>query len=278
MSDVSFARGEWIFRKGDPGDRAYLVREGEVEILSGAEEPFTRTARITAGAVFGDMSLVEERPRSLGARALTNTIVTPMTRDEFEKLLTSNPLRARQYLRSLFERLRMLSAKVADLPLPAEPAAKEKEAAPEPAAKPFGPVAFPVMPGADVPLLAPSVVVHPLTRKAAETLPDDGLKITTFPLRIGRAEAPDEQSMFDLNDLWLLDVVPYHVSRNHCSIDLDDQNRVIVRDRGSHLGCFVNEEHIGGRSPYGYTRLHEGDNVLILGGRVSPYQFRVTVG
>lgn len=264
MSDVSFAAGEWIFRKGDPGDRAYLVREGEVEILTGTAEPYQRTAKLTSGSVFGDMSLVEERPRGLSARAVTDVVVTPMTRSDFEELLTSNPSRARQYLKVLFERLRTLSAKQAESHAPPTP-------------KP-GPVAFPVAPGAELLTSIPTVVLRPLTRKAAETLPEDGLRITTFPFRVGRAEGPNESGVFDLNDLWLLDTKPYNVSRNHCEIELDDQDRVVIRDRGSHLGCFVNEEHIGGRSPFGYAKLHGGENVLILGGRVSPYQFRVTVG
>jgi hypothetical protein len=120
------------------------------------------------------------------------------------------------------------------------------------------------------------VVVHPLTRKAAETLPDEGLRVTKFPLRLGRAASAHEPEGLDLNDLWLLDVKPYNISRNHCELDLTHLG-LVVRDRGSHLGCYVNDEHIGGRSAMGYARLESGDNVLVLGGRMSPYQFRVTV-
>ena len=120
-------------------------------------------------------------------------------------------------------------------------------------------------------------MVSPLTRKAAETLPDDGLLVTRFPLRIGRASAANEPEAFDLNDLWLLDQRPYNVSRNHCEIHADHQG-AMVRDRGSHLGCVVNDEPIGGRAGAGYARLHLGDNVLVVGSRMSPYQFRITVG
>jgi hypothetical protein len=70
--------------------------------------------------------------------------------------------------------------------------------------------------------------------------------------------------------------MPYNVSRNHCEIDLSHEG-LIVRDRGSHLGCLVNDTAIGGKAVYGYTKLGDGENVLILGGRMSPYQFRVTV-
>jgi hypothetical protein len=120
------------------------------------------------------------------------------------------------------------------------------------------------------------VVVHPLTRKAAQTLPDEGLLVTRFPLRIGRVTAADEQEPLDLNDVWLLDDLPYNVSRNHCEIDVG-RNGPVVRDRGSYLGCFVNEEWIGGRASLISLRLEVGDNVLVVGSRVSPYQFRLSV-
>lgn len=276
MTEVNFTPGAWIFRSGDQGDRAFLVRQGEVELLSEAGASPMRMAVVGVGKVFGEMSLVEERPRSLSARAVTAVNAVALSREDFERLLVSDPTKTRLYLKSLFERLRSLTAKVAELTAVPAAAAQAEELVPM--AEPVGPVAFPTAPGQAVNENIPTVVVHPLTRKAAETLPDEGLWVTSFPLRIGRAPGANESDSLDLNDLWLLDEKPYNVSRNHCEIALDDQNRVMVRDRGSHVGCIVNEQVIGGRAPYGYTRLHPGDNVMILGGRMSPYQFRVTVG
>jgi len=197
-----------------------------------------------------------------------------MTRDEFEHLLTHDPARTRQYLRSLFERLRSLTARVAG----------EIEVVPQagpvpPPAAPVGELILPAqteLPGGVGKPAGWAVVVHPLTRKAAETLPDDGLRATRFPLRIGRASGAHEPEALDLNDLWLLDDKPFSISRNHCEIDVNHEGP-IVRDRGSHLGCVVNDEPIGGRRAEAYAKLHPGDNVLVVGPRMSPYQFRVTV-
>jgi hypothetical protein len=74
----------------------------------------------------------------------------------------------------------------------------------------------------------------------------------------------------------LLDQKPYHVSRNHCEIVVDGED-LLVRDRGSHLGCLVNEKPIGGRAASGSARLDPGENVLVVGSRMSKYQFRVVV-
>jgi hypothetical protein len=217
--------------------------------------------------VFGEMALIEERPRALTARAVTAGRAAALTRDEFEHLLTHDPAGTRRYLRSLFERLRALTTRLVD---EAEPERPEPggvtPARPSPAELPTGS-------GTSAGWTA---VVHPLTRKAAQTLPDDGLLVTRFPLRIGRVAAPHETDSLDLNDLWLMDEKPYNVSRNHCEIHADPKG-LVVRDRGSHLGCGVNDEWVGGRSARPAARLHPGENVLVIGSRSSPYQFRVTV-
>jgi len=272
MTEQELAPGHVFFRPGDPGELAYLIRGGQVELLGGAPEAPVRVALFETGEVFGEMALIEERPRVRTARAVTAVRVTAMTRDEFEHLLTHDPARTRQYLRSLFERLRTLTARLAG---------EVEVASSEPTdlgtaivrSAPPSPVELPQDPRAPAGWV---VVVHPLSRKAAETLPDQGLLVTRFPLRIGRATAANEPEAFDLNDVWLLDNKPYNISRNHCEIAVD-RNGIVVRDRGSQLGCIVNDEMIGGRVAYADARLQPGDNVLVLGPRMSPYQFRVTV-
>jgi CRP-like cAMP-binding protein len=269
MTEQEFAAGHVFFRPGDPGDQAYLLHEGQVELLAGAGDAFTRVALFEPGDVFGEMALIEERPRVLTARAVTAGRANPMTRDEFERQLTHDPARTRQYLRSLFERLRSLTARIGG---EIEPG---RAGPPGPPADPGRPAPVELPPGPGTPT-GWVVVVHPLTHKAAETLPDQGLRVTRFPLRIGRAAGAGERDALDLNDLWLLDGKPFNVSRNHCEIHVDGSG-LVVRDRGSQLGCVVNDEWIGGRAAVRSARLDTGDNVLVIGSRMSPYQFRVAV-
>jgi pSer/pThr/pTyr-binding forkhead associated (FHA) protein len=96
-------------------------------------------------------------------------------------------------------------------------------------------------------------------------------------MRIGRVATPDESEGFQLNDLWLIDEKPYQVSRTHCAIELGPRGNVVVSDRGSNLGMLVNDTPVGGRAAARTAVLHPGQNVLVLGTRMSPYQFRVTV-
>lgn len=260
MTEQDFAAGHVFFRPGDAGDRAFLLHAGEVELLAGTAEPFTRVGLLKQGDVFGEMALIEERPRTLTARAVTAGRASPMTREEFEHQLTHDPGRTRQYLRSLFERIRVLTARLGGEPVPT----------------PLKPPTAPTPADPPVAVRVWVVILHPLTRKAAETLPDEGLLVTRFPLRIGRTTGANEREALDLNDVWLLDSPPFNVSRNHCELALG-RDGPIIRDRGSHLGCVVNDVRIGGQTATDYAPLELGDNVVVIGSRMSPYQFRVEV-
>jgi CRP-like cAMP-binding protein len=279
MDEMEFEAGHLFFVAGDSGDAAWLVQEGEVELLTGPAGSLVRVKLARPGDVFGEMALVDERPREVTARALKAGRVVAVSRDEFEASLLQAPLPILECVRALFERLR--SAIGGDEPgiLLAEEAFLAEGSLPTDsglqASGQGGPAPseFPVAQGRAGEW---SVSIHPLTRKAAETLPDEGLLVTQFPLRVGRAAAADESEALALNDLWLLDDEPFNVSRNHCEIYVDGVGPA-VRDRGSALGCVVNETAIGGRGKLRSCGLEPGDNVVIVGSRVSPYQFRVVV-
>ncbi|MBL8851900.1 MAG: cyclic nucleotide-binding domain-containing protein [Planctomycetaceae bacterium] len=267
MSEQEFGVGDVFFSRGDAGDCAYLLHEGAVELLDG---PRNVARRLGPGTVFGEMGLIEERPRDCTARAASPGRVTVMTRDEFEDGLVRQPGRTLPYVRALFERLRSLATTTA-VGDAGSTAASPPESTSMIVSQPEG--ALPLGAGEASEWI---VDVHPLTHRAAETLPENGLRVAQFPLRIGRASDGAESEARDLNDLWLIDQKPYHVSRNHCEIVIDEHGP-IVRDRGSYLGCIVNDEPIGGRIVVSAARLSPGENVLVIGTRMSKYQFRVIV-
>ena len=254
MTEEQFPAGGVIFRPGEPADAAYLIHAGQVELTAGPR----RVAVLGPRDVFGEMSLLDARSRSLTARAATDVVALRMTADEFERLLASDPDRLRRYLRGLYARLREGRPGPAD-PHPVPP--------PDPAGRPMVVEAR----------KPPPVVLFPLTPRAAAVVPDAGLSVPRLPFRIGRP-ADDRSGAVAVNDLWLPDDKPYNVSRNHASIELAPDGSVVVRDRGSQLGCLVNDEPIG--PPYGrlVAPLYPGPNVLVVGPAVSPYRFRVTVG
>lgn len=79
--------GALVFRQGDPGDRFFSVVEGQVEIF--VEEPSGLRRPVTVlqkGDCFGEMALIEQAPRSAGARTLGRAVVLSLHQDAFSAL------------------------------------------------------------------------------------------------------------------------------------------------------------------------------------------------
>jgi class 3 adenylate cyclase len=104
------------------------------------------------------------------------------------------------------------------------------------------------------------------------------ITIKSYPFRVGRdprIEEPDP-SRVPQNDLYLEDLPPYRISREHFQIEYEG-GRYLVRDRGSKLGLYVNGEPIGGKHPEKTARLVRGANLIVLGDHHSPYRFIITI-
>ena len=247
MERIEYPAGAVIYMVGDPATKSFLIHSGKVELRRGTGDTNDRAAQLGPEEVFGEMSLVDERPHLLSARAVTRVQLTAISRDEFEQALTVIPHDYLAHVNTLFERLRTLSSQHSNAPVIVVPTEKTIY-----------------------------VTIHPLTRLAASMLPRDGFWIQKFPFRIGRSAMEFEATPPDANDLWLKDRSPYNVSRNHALIELED-GEVILKDRGSSLGIIVNDHQIGGNSYDRHMSLEEGDNVVILGGFMSKFQFRINV-
>ncbi len=102
----TFSAGQIIFRRGDPPDFAYLVTSGTIEIVveNGGREEVIDTAG--PGDVFGEMSLVENLPRSASARATEATICAAFSMNEVQERLAGADVFTVGLLRLLIKRLR----------------------------------------------------------------------------------------------------------------------------------------------------------------------------
>ena len=88
----SYAKGEQIITEGERGDSAYLIVSGEAAIVTAdliGEQVVLRT--FGAGAVFGEVALVEDAPRSATVRAMTDLEVYTLDRATFRSLEDANP-------------------------------------------------------------------------------------------------------------------------------------------------------------------------------------------
>lgn len=91
LEEERHAAGATIFAEGDSGDRMYLVDEGAVRISKrihdGGEEAL---AVFRDGDYFGELSLVDEQPRSADAVADSDVVLQALSRENFHALIGSD--------------------------------------------------------------------------------------------------------------------------------------------------------------------------------------------
>ena len=96
-----FEPHEIIFRQGDLGDRLYVIVEGEVELFQeGSGQAPRLLARLGAGECFGEMALVNDKPRVATARSVTRANLLSVARHAFGERFAHHPP-----LRRMFEAL-----------------------------------------------------------------------------------------------------------------------------------------------------------------------------
>lgn len=84
--------GDRIFKEGEPGDRAYIVERGMVEIYKFVDGREVVLGTINKGGIFGEMALIDNAPRMAAARAVQQTTLVIVSRDVFEsKLAKADP-------------------------------------------------------------------------------------------------------------------------------------------------------------------------------------------
>ncbi|MDX2269911.1 MAG: FAD-dependent oxidoreductase [Bryobacter sp.] len=88
VQDAYFAEGSFVFRKGDPATDFYVVEKGSVEVLRQIEDgkPEEVVAVFGPGDFFGEMALVEDRPRNASVRARTDTEITIIGKNMFARM------------------------------------------------------------------------------------------------------------------------------------------------------------------------------------------------
>lgn len=88
----NFEKGEVVFRKGDPGVGLYLIRDGAVEIYNEFPD-MTRIllANLHSGDFFGEISLLNDSPRSATVVAVRTTVLLGLFRHDLLDLMDSDP-------------------------------------------------------------------------------------------------------------------------------------------------------------------------------------------
>lgn len=105
---VTVKAREVIMKEGDAADCLYILKSGELEILSYDKETKTHQVigHVEPGELFGEMSFLDNLPRSATVRAINESVIYMINRNEFEKIFNEQDPLMQSLVQVLSERLR----------------------------------------------------------------------------------------------------------------------------------------------------------------------------
>jgi len=135
---VTHPMGDIIFSEGDIGTEMYILQSGTVELFKQIAGETRVLATLEKGDFFGEMSVLEDLPRTASARAKTDVELVKINGAMFDTMLKSNTEIAVRMMRKLSRRLREVTAMLEDAlgrrvpeeERPPAPAVEEEKPAP----------------------------------------------------------------------------------------------------------------------------------------------------
>ena len=109
---LKFAPGEPLMRRGESSDTAYVILEGEVEIIGETSTGEFVLAVLGPDALIGEMGVIQNATRGATVRAKTAVRALRISGDVFLRLITENPECALDVMRQFCERLTASNARL----------------------------------------------------------------------------------------------------------------------------------------------------------------------
>src|SRR5579859_8279373 len=113
LAEKSFRSGDIVFSKDDVGSSMYVVQSGAVQIYLPSvdkETPPVVLKDLRTGEYFGELALFDDKPRSASVRAMVDTVLLELKREELAEHLGRSPRAAMTILSVMSERLRETNA------------------------------------------------------------------------------------------------------------------------------------------------------------------------
>ena len=249
-----FQKNELIIKENDIDEYLYLIKSGMVKVVKYVENKEIEVALLKEGSFFGEMALIDDRPRTATVIAMEETVLEVFHRESFIDIMHQNQNIAIKFLSGIFSRLRDANSKI-DGSIMNENAEIINEKTTND-------------------ICAINIRMEGITEKAIGTLPENpcNILVNNSVFNIGRKSSDP----FTNNILELDDSKPLQISRNHFSLQIKG-DQIAIYDIGSSLGLRLNDARIGGSLGLNGPLFLEKENKLVLGSDSSQLQYKVTI-
>jgi CRP-like cAMP-binding protein len=87
----AYPKNSMFFSEGEPGDDLYIIQKGAVKITKIVDNNEVLLAVLKSGDIFGEMSLLESKPRAASAVAYEDCVVLAVNRANFARMISTQP-------------------------------------------------------------------------------------------------------------------------------------------------------------------------------------------
>jgi CRP/FNR family transcriptional regulator, cyclic AMP receptor protein len=109
---VGFDPGQILFKQGDMGDAAYIIIEGEADVLVDTDGGQAVVATLGKNAFVGEIAILCDVPRTATVRAKGRVVALRIAKELFMRLVTEFPQMAIAIMRELAHRLELTNQRL----------------------------------------------------------------------------------------------------------------------------------------------------------------------
>lgn len=102
---MTFGEGQYLFHQGDPGDAAYIIIDGDVDVLIEGPEGEIPITRLGKYDLVGEIAIIVDVPRTASVRAVGELTTLVISKELFSRMLAEFPQIAVEIMRELALRL-----------------------------------------------------------------------------------------------------------------------------------------------------------------------------
>jgi CRP/FNR family cyclic AMP-dependent transcriptional regulator len=111
---VEYAEGDIVIRQGDVGDAAYILLEGDAEVLVDTPDGQLKVAQLKKNDIVGEIAILCDVPRIATVRAASPLVTLRISKDGFFNLVTQFPQVGVEIMHELATRLHQTTLQLTD--------------------------------------------------------------------------------------------------------------------------------------------------------------------
>jgi len=111
---LTYESGQAFFQQGDPGDAAFIILDGEAEVMIDTPKGPVRVANLGRNEIVGEIAVLCEVPRTATVVAKGKTVTLKISRETFFRLITEFPQMSIEIMRELGRRIEKTNGQLRD--------------------------------------------------------------------------------------------------------------------------------------------------------------------